>query len=57
MGSFLTFAAIVLGSALTMKIQYYQMVYDEEATFFKALAAGLADMEMLPISLRQLEKV
>lgn len=57
LGSFVTFAAIVFGSALTMKIQYYQMVYEDEATFFKALAAGLADMKMLPNSLRQLEKV
>ncbi|MEE9304320.1 MAG: YeeE/YedE family protein [Thiotrichaceae bacterium] len=57
LGSFITFAAIVFGSALTMKIQYYQMVYEEDASFLKALAAGLADMRLLPNSLRQLEKV
>jgi len=56
-GSFLTFAAIVFGSALTMKIQYYQMVYEEEASFMKALVASLADMRMLPNALRKLEKV
>ncbi len=57
LGSFLTFAAIVFGSALTMKIQYYQMVYEDEATFMKALVAGLADMRLLPNSLRKLDKV
>lgn len=56
-GSFLTFASIVFGSALTMKIQYYKMVYDEDATFIKALVAGLADMKLLPNALRQLDKV
>lgn len=56
-GSFVTFAAIVLGSALTMKIQYYKMVYEEEATFIKALVAGLADMRLLPNSLRKLDAI
>lgn len=57
LGSFITFGAIVFGSALTMKIQYYGMVYEEESNFFKALVASLADMHLLPNSLRQLEKV
>ena len=56
-GSFITFVAIVFGSALTMKIQYYKMVYEEEAGFFKALVASLADFHLLPDSLRKLEKV
>ncbi|MFB6261456.1 MAG: YeeE/YedE family protein [Thiohalorhabdaceae bacterium] len=56
-GSFLTFAAIVLGAALTMKVQYYKMVYEEEASFPKALAASLADLKLFPNSLRQLEPV
>jgi len=56
-GSFITFAAIVLGCALTMKVQYYQMVYEEEAGFFKALIASLADLHLLPNALRQLDKV
>ncbi len=57
LGSFITFAAIVFGSALTMKIQYYQMVYEDEASFIKALVASLADMNLLPNSLRKLDKV
>lgn len=56
-GSFIAFVAIVFGSALTMKIQYYKMVYEEEAGFFKALVASLADFHLLPNGLRQLDKV
>lgn len=56
-GSFITFAAIVLGSALTMKVQYYKMVYEEDASFAKALVAGLCDMKLLPNGLRKLEAV
>ena len=56
-GSILTFISIVLGSSLTMKVQYYKMVYEEEATFIKALVAGLCDMKLLPDGLRKLDKV
>ncbi len=56
-GSFITLVAIVLGSALTMKVQYYQMVYEEEAGFVKSLVASLADLRLLPNGLRQLDKV
>jgi len=45
LGSFLTFAAIVFGSALTMKTQYYML---DEKGFFDALHHGLADMNLLP---------
>ena len=57
MGSFLTFFAIVLGCTLTMKIQYYRLVYEEEASFMKALVASLADLKLLPNGIRKLEKV
>jgi uncharacterized membrane protein YedE/YeeE len=56
-GSFIAFAGIVFGSALTMKIQYYKLVYEEEASFISALLSSLADMKLLPGSLRKLEKV
>ncbi len=56
-GSFITLLAIIFGSALTMKINYYKLVYEEEATFIKALVASLADMKMLPNSLRKLDAV
>ena len=56
-GSALTFAAIVLGAALTMKIQFYKMVYEDEATFLKALVAGLADLRLVPNGWRSLEAI
>lgn len=56
-GSFITFMAIIFGSALTMKVQYYKMVYEEETGFFKALVASLADFYLLPNGLRKLDKV
>jgi uncharacterized membrane protein YedE/YeeE len=56
-GSFVTVFAIIIASALTMKVQYYKMVYEEEASFGKALVAGMADMRLLPNSLRKLDKV
>ncbi len=56
-GSFVAFFGIVLGSALTMKVQYYKMVYEDDATFFKALVTGLVDLRLLPKKLRQLDEV
>jgi len=56
-GSFITLFGIVIGCAATMKVQYYKMVYEEEATFGKALVASLADLRLLPNSLRSLDKV
>ena len=57
LGSMLTFGAIFLGSALTMKVQYYKMVYEDEASLGKALITGLVDLHLLPESLRKLEAV
>jgi hypothetical protein len=45
LGSILTFLAIVFGSALTMKVQYYQL---DEQGFFSALRSALADLRLLP---------
>ena len=57
LGSLMALVSIVFGSALTMKIQYYKMVYEEEAGFFSALVASLADFHLLPNALRRLDKV
>ncbi|MDH5600777.1 MAG: YeeE/YedE family protein [Gammaproteobacteria bacterium] len=57
LGSFLVFIGIVFGSALTMKIQYYQMVYEEEATFINALLSSLVDMKLLPAGMRKLDAI
>ncbi len=57
LGSFIAFAGIVLGSALTMKVQYYKMVYESEASFTAALITSLVDLHLLPKALRRLEAV
>ena len=57
LGSILTFISIIFGSALTMKIQYYKIVYEEEASFGKALITSLVDMKLLPKSLRKLDAI
>jgi uncharacterized protein len=44
-GSIVTFLAIVFGSALTMKVQYYLM---DEHGFLGALRSALADMRLMP---------
>jgi hypothetical protein len=53
-GSFLTFGAILLGSALTMKTQYYKMLY-EDASFADALITAMVELRLLPASMRRLE--
>jgi hypothetical protein len=40
-----------------MKIQYYKLVYEEEATFFKALITALVDFKLLPPGMRKLEAI
>lgn len=57
LGSFIAFVSIVFGSALTMKIQYYKMVYEDEATFTKAFLTALVDMKLLPSGMRKLDAV
>lgn len=57
LGSFLVFISIVFGSAMTMKIQYYQMVYEEEASFIKAFVSSLVDMKLLPAKMRKLDAI
>lgn len=57
LGSFLAFGGIVLGSAMTMKIQYYKMVYEDEASFGKAFFTALVDFKLLPEGMRKLEAI
>jgi len=56
-GSMLSFAAIVFGSAMTMKVQYYKMCYEEEATLMKSIITALVDFRMLPSAMRKLEAI
>ena len=55
MGSFIALGSIIFGSALTMKIQYYKMIHEDEATFIKALVSSLVDFKLLPEKMRSLE--
>ncbi len=57
LGSMIALISMVFGSALTMKIQYYKLVYEDEASFLKALLSSLVDMKLLPSGLRSLEAV
>ncbi len=57
LGSVLTFISIIFGCALTMKIQYYKLVYEDEASFFKAFITALVDMKLLPASMRKLDDI
>ena len=56
-GSFITFMAIIFGCAITMKIRLYRMVYESEGNFISALLTGLADMKLLPSSMRKHDAV
>jgi uncharacterized membrane protein YedE/YeeE len=53
-GSFITFGAIVFGAALTMKVRYYHMLY-EDAGFLDVLLTSLVELKVLPGKLRRLE--
>ena len=57
LGSFLAFGSIILGSALTMKVQYYKMVYEDDASFVNSLITGLVDLKLLPSSMRKLDAI
>jgi uncharacterized membrane protein YedE/YeeE len=56
-GSFITLIFIIFGAAITMKIQYYKAVYEDEASFIKALMSSLVDMKLLPASMRKLDAI
>ena len=56
-GSIMAFFSLIFGSAITMKVQYYKMVYEDEANFFKALVTSLVDMKLLPSGMRKLEAI
>ena len=57
LGSILTFVFIIFGCALTMKIQYYKLVFEDEASFPKAFITALVDMKLLPASMRKLDDI
>ena len=57
LGSIIVLGSIVFGSALTMKIRYYQIVYEDEANLYTATMASLADLKCIPNKWRYLDRV
>jgi uncharacterized protein len=57
LGSFLALISIVFGSAMTMRVQYYKLVYEADASFVKAMLSSLVDFKLLPSAMRRLEAV
>ncbi|NOT17697.1 MAG: YeeE/YedE family protein [Sulfuriferula sp.] len=57
LGSFLAFISIVFGSAITMRVQYYKLVYEADASLLGALLSSLVDFKLLPKCMRKLEAV
>ena len=53
-GSLIVLVTIIVSSAVTLKVQYYRLVY-EDANFIDALLSGLVDVRLLPSSMRRLE--
>lgn len=47
LGSLMTLASIIFGSALTMKVDYYLL---DESGFFNALRCALSDMHLFPVA-------
>ncbi|MFK5893768.1 MAG: YeeE/YedE family protein [Pseudomonadota bacterium] len=56
LGSILAVSSIIMGSAITMKTQYYKMVY-EEAPFLHAFQSALVDLHLLPNKMRKLDDI
>jgi uncharacterized membrane protein YedE/YeeE len=56
LGSMIALVSIIFGSAITMKIQLYKMMY-EDASFMAAFVTGLVDMNLLPKGMRKLEAI
>lgn len=57
LGSFLALISIIFGSAMTMRLQYYKLVYEADASFLKALLSSLVDFKLLPSFMRKLEAI
>ena len=58
LGSILALITIMFGSAITIKVSYYKMMYEDEneGGFFAYLLSALVDFRMLPESFRQLDE-
>ena len=57
LGSFIVFASILFGSAVTMKTRYYLIYYEDEANLPKAIMSSLVDFRLLPKYFRRLDSI
>ncbi len=57
LGSWLALGGIMLGAAITMKFQFYRMVYEESSSFWSALISAMVDLRLLPGKFRKLEAI
>ena len=57
LGSFIVFASILFGSAVTMKTRYYLIYYDDEANLPNAILSSLVDFRLLPKYFRRLDSI
>lgn len=57
LGSAATVVAILVGCALTIKTEYYLLVYAERGNLFVALIAAAVDLRLLPKRCRRLDRV
>ena len=55
-GSMLSLTFIIFGSAITMKIQLYKMVY-EDCSYIAAFVCGMCDLRLLPNGIRKFDPV
>lgn len=55
-GSLIAFLGIVFGSAMTMKVQLYKMMY-EGAGIVAILVTSLVDLKLLPAGMRKLDAI
>jgi len=56
LGSFLAVSSMILSCAITMKTQYYKMVY-EDAPIMHAFQTALVDLRLLPAKMRKLDDI
>lgn len=54
-GSYIALLSIIFGSAMTMKIQYYKMVYESDASILAVTITSLVDLRLLPETMRRLD--
>lgn len=52
-GSFVAVTSMIFGAALTMRVQFYRLVYESEVSLFSALITALCDFHFFPQKFRR----